>query len=181
MSPGDGGGMVQKHMSRASRLVAIAAVSLFAVLVVADVAFRQHAILIPLLVVPPLLAASVCPPPVVALMGVLSVLAAVPLGAADGIFGTDRHVVYLGVLAVGGSVAVAMGRTRSRLIGLRETARIAHRRIALLDRSSRLIAAPMDFSARLQELARLVTPDVADLAVIDLTTEDGRLDGIIAN
>jgi PAS domain S-box-containing protein len=39
----------------------------------------------------------------------------------------------------------------------------------------------MDFTARLRELSRLPIPDVCDLAMIDLATEDGRLEGVIAS
>jgi PAS domain S-box-containing protein len=172
--------MAEGDMTTGGRLAAAAALLLIAALCVADLAVGDAAVLIPLLVVAPLLAATACPAPLVGLVGVLAVGAAIPLGAADGILGEDRHLVYLGVVAFGAAVSFAVARTRARLVALREVEAQAHRRIALLDRSSSLIAAPMDFSVRLEALARLVTPDVADLAVIDLIADDGRLEGVIA-
>lgn len=166
-------------LTNAERRGAIAAALLLVALVAVDAA-AGDAILMPLLVAVPLVAAIACPPAVVALFGAATCLAAVPLGGLDDIFGEDRHLIYLAVLAVGSGVGVAVARARARLAAVRDAEANAYRRIALLDRSSRLIAAPMDFQARLKELARLVIPDIADLAMIDLA-EGGRLDGIVAS
>lgn len=158
-----------------------AAGALLAVVVALDVVTGEDTVLLPLLVAVPLVAAIACSPRVVAIFGAVAFLAAVPLGAADSIFGDERHAVYLVVVAVATAVGVAVARAQFRLAEVREAESTAYRRIELLDRSARLTAAPMDFEARLRELARLVVPDVADLAIVDLVTPDGRLEGIVAH
>src|SRR4051794_33112654 len=111
--------MGRSDKSRGERSVAIAALLLLAVLVAAEVAVGSSTIFMPLLVVAPLLAAVACPPRFVAIVGALAVLVAVPLGAADDIFGSTRHLIYLGVLVAGAAFAVALARTRTQLVSLR--------------------------------------------------------------
>ena len=67
------------------------------------------------------------------------------------------------------------------LARLRDAGDAAYGRIALLDRASGLIATPMEFRARLRELARLPVPEIGDLCAIDLATEDGRLEGVVVS
>jgi len=167
--------------STSERRGAVAASLLLVVLSTADLATGHSTVLIPLLVIPPLLAGLLCPAPFVAFAGAVSVVLGLPLAAADDIFGTARHLVDMVVLAGGSVLALAIARTRVRLVTLREAEGMALRRISLLDRSSRLIGAPMDFRARLSELSRLVIPDIAELAMIDLATPDGGLDGVVAS
>jgi PAS domain S-box-containing protein len=167
--------------SKAERRGALAAVVLLVGLTAADLASGNGIVLIPALVLPPLLAGLLCPTPFVAFVGAVAVMIGLPLGARDEIFGNGRHLIDMVVLAGGSVLALAIARTRVRLVTLREAEGTAFRRISLLDRSSRLIGAPMDFRARLAELSRLVIPDVADLAMIDLATPDGRLDGVVAS
>jgi PAS domain S-box-containing protein len=164
----------------AERRGAFAAAVLLVAIVAIDLA-SDPTILISLLVVVPLVAALVCSPRTVALFGVLTFTTAIVMGAVDELFFAERHIVGLVVVAIGSLVGFGAARSRVALAELRTTEGAAYRRIALLDRSSRLIAAPMDFEARLRELARLVVPDVADLAMIDLCTPDGRLDGVVAS
>lgn len=162
----------------AERRTAAAALALLAGIIAADAA-SQHASLGALLVLGPLVAALACRARLVMAFGAGALLACLALGQADGGFGSGRHLIGLAVVAGGAVLAVAGARTRATLARVRDIGVEAYRRIALLDRSSRLIAAPMDFRVRLQELARLPVPDVADLCVIDLASDDGRLDGAV--
>lgn len=140
-----------------------------------------HTVLISLLVVVPVVAALACPARTVATLAAITFVAAIVMGAVNEIFGSERHSVGLAVVFSGGLVSAIAARSRDALASLRDAEGRAYRRISLLDRSSRLIAAPMDFTARLRELSRLAIPDVADLAMIDLATPDGRLEGVVAS
>ena len=94
----------------------------------------------------------------------LLVLAALVL--ADLLTADHSVLLPIGLLVAGAGLAIVLARTRARLTTLRTTEGTAHRRIELLDRSSRLIATPMDFHVRLRELAHLVVPDVAGEGVV---------------
>ncbi|MCW2991090.1 MAG: hypothetical protein JWM73_1684 [Solirubrobacterales bacterium] len=164
----------------AQRRGVLTALALLVAIVTVDVA-SSPTILISLLVVVPLAATLTCVPRTVAAIGALTFATAIVMGAVDGLFLAERHLVGLLVVLSGGIVGTVAARSRVALADLRDTESAAYRRIALLDRSSRLIAAPMDFEARLRELARLIVPDVADLAMIDLATPGGGLDGVVAS
>ncbi|MFL5844053.1 MAG: SpoIIE family protein phosphatase [Solirubrobacteraceae bacterium] len=170
---------MERAMTARERRLALGGLGLLAAIVVVDV-LSEPTILISLLVVVPVLAALASPPRIVIGLAALTFATAVVMGAVDGLFLAERHIVGLLVVAAGGVASIQAARSRGALSALRETESEAFRRIALLDRSSLLIAAPMEFGARLRELTRLVIPDLADLAMIDLTTADGRLDGVVA-
>lgn len=162
------------------RRSAIASLVLLVGILTIDAA-SGHAVLISLLVVVPVVAALACPARTVATLAAITFVAAIVMGAVNEIFGSERHIVGLAVVFSGGLASAVAARTRVRLVTVRAAETTAYRRISLLDRSNRLIVAPMDSRARLKELSRLVVPDMAELAMIDLATEDGRLDGVVAS
>lgn len=162
------------------RRVRALGLGLLVAIFVADT-LAPHTSLVSLLVVVPLVAALACPAPVVGALAALTFAAGIGLGAIDHMFFAERHVVGLVVILVGGLVSVAAARTHTMLIRLRDAGDSAYRRIALLDRASGLFATPMEFQARLQELSRLPIPDIGDLCMIDLATEDGRLAGVVVS
>ncbi|MCW2966992.1 MAG: hypothetical protein JWM71_764 [Solirubrobacteraceae bacterium] len=162
------------------RRTAALALVLLAAIVVVDT-LSKRTVLVSLLVIVPLISALACSPRTVSVIGGLTLAAGIALGAIDHVFANERHFVGLTGILVGGLVSVAAARTRTTLAGLHVAGDGAYRRIALLDRASGLFATPMEFQARLKELSRLPLPDIGDLCMIDLATDDGRLDGIVVS
>jgi PAS domain S-box-containing protein len=86
-----------------------------AVVVVVDLSTDTVALLIQLLLVGPLIAATGATPRQTLAVAVLSIAISVPLVALDDAFGSDRYFVATGVLVIGGVIAVLIARLRSRL------------------------------------------------------------------
>jgi PAS domain S-box-containing protein len=61
-----------------------------------------------------------------------------------------------------------------------EAERRAHERTAFLSEASAILAADLDYAARLRALSRLVVPSLADWCVVDLLGDDGRLHRLAA-
>jgi PAS domain S-box-containing protein len=86
-----------------------------AVVVVVDLSVDTHALLVQLLLVGPLIAATGATVRRTLFVSVLAVVVAIPLVAGSDAFGSDRHLVAVGVLLIGGALAVLMARLRGRL------------------------------------------------------------------
>src|SRR6187200_787939 len=142
------------------------------------------AILRPLLVVGPLVAALAATPAATALVGALAVAVCVVLGGSDGDFGSGDHVVGIAAVAAGSSLAVVGAAVRRRFeLAAGATATILDRerrarvRADFLDRASRLIEAPPEPRAMLDQIVRIAAPDMAELCIVDLLADDGQLRG----
>jgi PAS domain S-box-containing protein len=97
--------------SRGTFLLALAAVCLVAV---ADAALGAHAVLVEFLIVGPLIAAMRCSKEQTAVVALLAVAAAVPLGLATDAFGSIEHVTGVVAVAVGGALAAVIAHLRGR-------------------------------------------------------------------
>src|SRR6187200_3082217 len=142
------------------------------------------AILRPLLVVGPLVAALAATPAATALVGALAVAVCVVLGGSDGDFGSGDHVVGIAAVAAGSSLAVVGAAVRRRFeLAAGATATILDRerrarvRADFLDRASRLLEAPPEPGAMLDEIVRIAVPDMAELCIVDLLRDDDELRG----
>ena len=85
------------------------------VVVVVDLSVDTYALLVQLLLVGPLIAATGATVRQTLFVSVLAVVLAIPLVAGSDAFGSDRHWVAVGVLLIGGALAVLMARLRGRL------------------------------------------------------------------
>jgi PAS domain S-box-containing protein len=163
---------------------ALGSVGAIFLVAVADLVSGESVSLLPLLLLGPLLASIGAGPVRAAAVALLATLVALPLGAADGIFATDRHIVYLTLVAAGGFVGALVAGLRQRQDAqvraageLLETERRARARSEYVGRVAGLLEAPPDPEAMLAEITHLAIPDMADLCVVDLM-EDGRLRGL---
>jgi GAF domain-containing protein len=168
-----------KPGAAAERRVALLALALLIVIALVD-ALSDEAQLYSPLVLGPLFAGLAARPRHVAAVGAVAFVLGVVMGAVNDMLGSERQLVALLVIALGTLVATIAARRRVALEALRGDESRAYERIALLDRSTMLIRSPMEFDRRLREFVRLPVPDLADLCMIDLATEGGRLEGVIA-
>lgn len=170
-----------ERQQKGARAMLAAGLLLIAGVVITDVASGRSFSLIGYLVLGPLVAATRARPRAVLALAAIALAAAIPLGAANGIFLDLRHFVAIGLVAAGGLVATLLAGALGDLRVTRTREALAHERLALLDRSSRLIAAPFNVRTRLEELTRLPIPDLAPLCVVDLLGEEGSLSGVVVS
>jgi PAS domain S-box-containing protein len=151
--------------------------ALLATIAVAAVAFAVGASvsLLPLLVLGPLLAAVTARPSDTAAIGALALLVAVAAGAAAGEPGSTDHVVAVTVVAAGGVLATVVAAARDRERRSRRSVESALVRADLLGRASGLLESGIDPLAHLDAIAALPVPLLADLCLVDLIGDDGRL------
>ena len=86
-----------------------------AVVVVVDLAVDTFALLIQLLLIGPLIAATGATVRQTILVAALALLVSVPLVAGDDAFGSDRYFVATAVILMGGTLSVIIARLRARL------------------------------------------------------------------
>ncbi len=91
------------------------ALAAMAVVVVVDLSTDTVALLVQLLLVGPLIAATGATVRQTLFVAVLAVVVSVPLVAGNDAFGSGRHLVATGVLLIGGALAVLIARLRARL------------------------------------------------------------------
>jgi PAS domain S-box-containing protein len=108
------GSQFNKGVSARERLAFPLALVAMAVVVIVDLATDTVALLIQLLLVGPLVAATGATVRQTTLVSVLAVVISVPLAADTGAFGSDRHLVATAVLVLGGFLAVLIARLRAR-------------------------------------------------------------------
>jgi PAS domain S-box-containing protein len=102
--------------AREGRALALALMAMAAVVIV-DLATDTVALLIQLLLVGPLIAATAASVRQTVLVSVLAVVASVPLAAKTDAFGSDRYFVATAVLLIGGTLAVLIARLRRQREG----------------------------------------------------------------
>jgi serine phosphatase RsbU (regulator of sigma subunit)/PAS domain-containing protein len=161
---------------------AAAGAVLVVVLAIVDVLIGQSAVLIPLLVLGPLLAAVRAGTRATTAVAALAVLLAIALGPVDeGLFDA-QHVVQVLVVVAGGifAIAAAVARERFERAELTAQAALAGERAARIEanmvaRASELLATTLDPEERLAQVVALAVPEMADLATVDLLESDGTL------
>ena len=161
---------------------AAAGAALVVVLAIVDVLIGANAVLIPLLVLGPLLAAVKASTPATVAVSALAVVLAVALGPVDeGLFAA-QHVVQVVVVVAGSFFAVAAANARERFERAERAtqAALAGERAARIEanvvaRASELLATTLDPEERLAQVVALAVPGLADIATVDLLEPDGTL------
>jgi PAS domain S-box-containing protein len=146
----------------------VVVVSLLALIV------ESSTVLVPLLVLGPLLAAIRAGPQCTAGVAVLALACALPLGVIGEGFMSNEHLVETVVVVAGGLLAFLVAAGRRRYEEALASERAARTRSDVLARAGRLLEAPPEPEAMLDEIVRLAVPDVADMAIVDLV-HDGEL------
>ncbi|MEN3282336.1 MAG: hypothetical protein V7607_3476 [Solirubrobacteraceae bacterium] len=162
-------------MRRTPCTAAIPGAALVAVVTVLAVVLQSSQLLVPLLIVGPLFAAVRATPRCTAGVAALAVACALPLGLVDQ-FMSGEHAVETAAVVAGGALAflVAAGRQRFEEALLNE--RAARRRSEIIAGAGRLLEAPPEPEAMLDQIVRLPVPDIADMCIVDLV-HDGELGG----
>jgi PAS domain S-box-containing protein len=154
---------------------AIPGAALVAIVTVLAVVLQDSQLLVPLLVVGPLFAAVRATPRCTAGVAALAVACAVPLGFIDH-FLSAEHAVEIAAVVAGGALAFLVAAGRQRFEEALENERAARRRSEIIADAGRLMEAPPEPEAMLDQIVRLPVPDVADICVVDLVS-DGELGG----
>jgi serine phosphatase RsbU (regulator of sigma subunit)/PAS domain-containing protein len=161
---------------------AAAGAALVVVLAVVDVIIGASAVLIPLLVLGPLLAAVRAS--VRATLGVsaFACVVAIALGPVDDGLFAAQHIVQVLVVIGGSFFAVAAANARERFVRAERAARaaLAGERAARIEanivaRASEVLATTLDPEERLAQVVALAVPGMADVATVDLLDPDGTL------
>jgi serine phosphatase RsbU (regulator of sigma subunit)/PAS domain-containing protein len=161
---------------------AVAGAALVAALAIVDVIISANAVLIPLLVLGPLLAAVRARTHATSALATLAVVLAVALGPVDeGLFAA-QHVIQV-LVVLGGSVfavAAAAARERFERAECATQAALAGERAARIEanivaRASELLATALDPEDRLAQVVALAVPEMADVGTVDLLQPDGTL------
>jgi PAS domain S-box-containing protein len=181
------GAAVITHDAARSRALP-AALTLLALVVVADLLVGSGVALVALLVVGPLVAASRCTAVETAAVAVLATALAVGLAAYDSVLDQSQGVTAIAAVAAGGGIAVGLARAQHKLAGTAhergvalETERDARRRVDLLARSGELLGSGLEPEALLRQITGLPVPEHADLAIVDLRRPDGSLRGAVTS
>ncbi|HZO37355.1 MAG TPA: SpoIIE family protein phosphatase [Solirubrobacteraceae bacterium] len=169
------------HEQEGARLMLAVGVLVIVLVAITDVASGSSVSLIGYLILGPLIAATRARPRDVAVLVVVALAAALPLAATNDVFFELRHFIGLGLIVIVGVISVLLAGALGDLRKTRAREAEAHERLALLDRSSRLIAAPFNVATRLEELTRLPIPDLAALCVVDLLNDDGSIGGVVVS
>jgi len=130
-----------------------------------------------LLIVGPLIAAVRLSARQIAAVGALTLVLWLPFGLASHSFLSARHFAALAVVASGGALAVLLGAMRARADAERTRLSLSVEREQLLLDAGSLLDTTLDPSESLRRLARLPVPEHAQLCVIDLVDEEGRIRG----
>ena len=142
------------------------------VLAIVDALFGEGWDLIPLLAIPPVVAALRSGPSRTAVLGGLCTVLAIVLGIPDGIFGHREHVITVVAIAAIGLAATYVAR-------LREQLEERDRRSKLIVAAGAALQRSFDPEASLNELARLAVPLLADWCVVHIRQLDGSLRQIV--
>src|SRR6201989_2833405 len=163
---------------------AVAGTALVAVLAIVDVIIGASAVLIPLLVLGPLVAAVRAGVRATLGVSVLACVVAIALGPVDNGLFAAQHIVQVLVVAGGSVFAVAAASARERFERAERAtqAALAGERAARIEanivaRASELLATTLDPEERLAQVVALAVPEVADIATVDLLQSDGTLRG----
>ncbi|MDX6378887.1 MAG: hypothetical protein QOE98_3190 [Gaiellaceae bacterium] len=177
MRRGAGHGLNQ-HATVAAAVVAILCVA------VVDILISTRAVLIPLLVVGPLIAAIQGGVRETAAVAALAFAVAIGLGPFDQGLLAAQHIVQVLVVAAGSGFAIAAAGARVRLERAQRAAaaalageRAARIEANMMARASELLATAPDPEERLAQVVALAVPELADVATVDLLGPDGALRG----
>src|ERR1700750_512922 len=161
---------------------AVAGTALVAVLAIVDVIIGASAVLIPLLVLGPLVAAVRAGVRATLGVSVLACVVAIALGPVDNGLFAAQHIVQVLVVAGGSVFAVAAASARERFERAERAtqAALAGERAARIEanivaRASELLATTLDPEERLAQVVALAVPEMADVATVDLLQPDGTL------
>jgi serine phosphatase RsbU (regulator of sigma subunit)/PAS domain-containing protein len=139
---------------------------------IVDALFGEGWSLIPLLAIPPLVAALRSGPTRTAWLAAACTLLALVLGIPDGIFGEGEHIVTVIAIA-------AIGLTAAYVARLREQLEERDRRSKLIADAGAALQRSFDPEASLNELARLAVPLLADWCIVHVRQADGKLRQIV--
>jgi serine phosphatase RsbU (regulator of sigma subunit)/PAS domain-containing protein len=145
----------------------VAAVTVLALVV------QSSELLIPLLIVGPLFAAVRAMPQCTAGVAALAVACALPLGLVDD-FMSAEHAAETAAVVAGGALAFLVAAGRQRFEEALVNERAARRRSEIIAGAGRLLEAPPEPEAMLEQIVRLPVPDIADICIVDLV-RDGEL------
>jgi serine phosphatase RsbU (regulator of sigma subunit)/PAS domain-containing protein len=146
-----------------------------ALVTVLAVVLQNSHLLVPLLVIGPLFAAVRATPRCTAGVAVLAVACAIPLGLID-TFLSAEHAVEIAAVAAGGALAFLVAAGRQRFEEALVNERAARRRSEIMAGAGRLLDAPPEPEAMLDQIVRLPVPDIADICIVDLV-DNGELAG----
>jgi serine phosphatase RsbU (regulator of sigma subunit) len=156
--------------------LALIVAALTAVAVI-DIADDSRTVPLVLLVFGPLAAALLSSRRVTAAVGGYSVALTIAIGAADGFFLAERHVILLGAVIGAAIVATFVASMRSRLEAeQRRTATLLSRARVLADAGA-VLDRSLNADETLRQMALLAVPEHAAMCVIDILEEDGSIRG----
>jgi PAS domain S-box-containing protein len=148
--------------------------ALVAVVTALALIIENSTVLIPLLVVGPLLAAVRARPRCTAGVAVLALACALPLGLVNEGFMSEQHLVETVAVVAGCLLAFLVAAGRQRYEEALANERAARARSDLIARAGRLLEAPPEPEAMLDQIVRVPVPDMADICIVDLV-DDGEL------
>ena len=138
-----------------------------------DAALQSNARLVGFLFAAPFAAALGARPRLTAMAGAYAVTLALVVGWPDHFFGSLDHVGRVGVVALGGAIALWLSVARTR-------AELAHRRHTLLAETGRIAESSLDPELMLIQLARLMAIELADWCFISIRAADGGVHPVAA-
>ena len=110
-----------------------------------------------------------------AIVAVYTVVLGLLGGEQNGIFGTSDHVARVLVVAQAGAFAIALSLLRQRGERATRAARKEQRRSMFLSEAAVLLEASLDYEQRLQNIAALAVPRMADWAFVEMVQDDGSI------
>ena len=144
---------------------------------VIDIADDSRTLPLVLLVFGPLAASLLSSRRVTAVVGGYTVALTIAIGAADGFFLGERHVILLGAVLAAAILATFVSSVRSRLEAeQRRTATLLSRARVLADAGA-VLDRSLNPDETLRHMASLAVPEHAAMCVIDILEEDGTIQG----
>jgi serine phosphatase RsbU (regulator of sigma subunit) len=148
----------------ATTLLAIAGAGVLAVLG----GISPALVLVPLLAIPPVVAALNASPPETGIVGAFCVILAVLSGTWNADFGEPEYVVGL-LTVIAGAIAGLW------VAGLRAHLNREQAASELLADAGRLMEVPLDQKERALQLAKLAVPALSDVSMVDMLDPDGQI------
>ena len=144
---------------------------------VIDIADDSRTVPLVLLVFGPLAASLLSSRRVTAAVGAYTVALTIAIGASDGFFLSERHVILLGAVIVAAILATFVASMRSRLEAeQRRTATLLSRARVLADAGA-VLDRSLNPDETLRQIASLAVPEHATMCVIDICEDDGSIRG----
>ncbi|MFL5884393.1 MAG: SpoIIE family protein phosphatase [Thermoleophilaceae bacterium] len=153
-------------MLRRERAWLAGTIGLATALAAVDAALQHNALLLGLLLFPPIVAGARLAPRQTAVVAAYATALAILLGWPDGFFGTTGHLRRIAVIAVVGALSVWIAT-------IREGERGARRRYSLLAEVGTILQSRLDFEVTLIEVAQLIAREVADWCFVFVKDDDG--------